>query len=302
MEGDVADDAWTVEIAGLRKVYADAEALRGLDLRVPRGSIFGLLGRNGAGKTTTLKVLLGMVKPTAGTARVFDLPADEEPSSIAIRQRTAFVADEPDLPEGMTVDDSIRYAASFATHWQAEAARSYQQRFGLEGRRRVRGLSRGTRAKLALLLALSRSADLLVLDEPTSSLDPSAREDVLGAVVSYAAMSGAAVLFSSHQIGDVEQIADHVAFIDRGRTIDQGALDDLRERYCRVQVVFDREAPAADIPGALQIDRRGRVLSVVARSGAEAVIERVRALNPSSVDAVPLTLREMFLAHGAGED
>jgi len=297
-------DQLVIEAAGLRKHYGQVEALRGLDLRVPAGSICGFLGRNGAGKTTALKVLLGMARPTSGEARLFGLPAQDEGASVEIRRRTGFVSDEKDLYDYMTVAEMIRFTAPFFPRWSADLEARYLRRFELPPDRRVKALSRGMRTKLALLLALCRGAELLVLDEPTSGLDPAMTEEVLQALVAHAAGEEMTVFFSSHQIAEVEQIADRVVIIDRGRAVISGALDDLKERFRRVQLVFDRDAPDATFraAGVARVRRKGRVLSVLSSAGAQDIVDEAHGLNPVSVEVAPVTLKEIFLETVAVED
>lgn len=293
-----------IETAGLRKSYEGVDALRGLDLRVPAGSITGFLGRNGAGKTTTLKTLLGMTHPTSGSARVFGLDATAPSESLDIRRRTGFVSEEKDLYGYMTVDELVRFTASFFPKWRADLQQKYLRKFELPPERKVKELSRGTRTKLALLLALCRGAELLILDEPTSGLDPAMSEEVLQALITHVADEQLTVFFSSHQIAEVDQIADRVAIIRRGRTVVDGALDDLRERFRRVQLVFENGAPAAELraPGIARVQRNGRVLTVLASNGADAVVDAARALNPTSIDVMPVTLKEIFLECATAED
>jgi ABC-2 type transport system ATP-binding protein len=297
-------DQLVIEAAGLRKHYGQVEALRGLDLRVPAGSICGFLGRNGAGKTTALKVLLGMARPTSGAARLFGLPAQDEGASVEIRRRTGFVSDEKDLYDYMTVAEMIRFTAPFFPRWSADLEARYLRRFELPPDRRVKALSRGMRTKLALLLALCRGAELLVLDEPTSGLDPAMTEEVLQALVAHAAGEEMTVFFSSHQIAEVEQIADRVVIIDRGRAVISGALDDLKESFRRVQLVFDRDAPDATFraAGVARVRRKGRVLSVLSSAGAQDIVNEAHGLNPLSVEVAPVTLKEIFLETVAVED
>jgi len=297
-------DTFVIDAAGLQKRYGAAEALRGVDLHVPAGSIFGFLGRNGAGKTTTIKILLGMVRPTGGRATVFGLACDEVTASVQIRRRTAFVSDEKDLYDSISVAEMNRFTAAFFPKWRADLEQRYLRKFELPLDRKIKALSRGMRTKLALLLSLSRGAELLVLDEPTAGLDPAMTEEVLQALVGHAAAEGMTIFFSSHQIAEVDQIADSVAIIDRGRTVVAGALDDLREKFRRIQLVFDREAPEAafDAPGVTRVRRSGRVLTVLATAGAEPVLDRARALNPVSMDVVPVTLKEIFLESVTAED
>ena len=296
-------DPLIIETADLRKRYDDVEALAGLSLQVPKGSICGLLGRNGAGKTTTIKVLLGMARPTAGKASVFGLPADDAKSSLDIRRRTAFVSDEKDLYDGMSVEQMIRFTARLYPHWRSDLEQEYLRKFELPADRIVKKLSRGTRTKLALLLALCSGAELLILDEPTSGLDPAVTEEVLQALVAHVARQEMTVFLSSHQLADVDQIADHIAIIERGRALVQGALDDIRASYRRIQLVFDSAAPELGFgaPGIVGTKRQGRVLTVLASAGADRIIDEARALKPVSVDVLPVTLKEIFLETVAAE-
>jgi ABC-2 type transport system ATP-binding protein len=286
-----------IETSNLCKAYGAVEAVRGLDLRVPPGSICGFLGRNGAGKTTTMKMLMGMARPDSGTARVFGMDAADPSCSVIIRARTAFVGDEKPLYDTMRVPELIRFTASFFPGWQRDLEATYVRRFGLPLDREVRKLSRGMRTKLALLLALCRGADLLMLDEPTSGLDPAAAEDVLQAIVSQVARAGTTVFFSSHQIAEVEQIADEIAIIDRGRTIVNGPLEEVREKFRRIQIVFGADAPAYAFttPGIARVVRSGRLLTLIASGDHEQIVSEARALSPLSVDVGPLTLKDIFL-------
>ena len=297
-------DTFIIETADLRKHYDGVEAVRGLSLQVPAGSIYGFLGRNGAGKTTTIKLLLGMARPTSGRARVFGLAADEDRASVDIRRRTGFVSDDKDLYDYMTVAEMIRFTAAFFPRWRADLEQRYLRAFALPLDRKIKALSRGMRTKLALLLALCRGAELLILDEPTAGLDPAMTEEVLQALVAHVAAEEMTVFFSSHQIAEVDQIADRVAIIDRGRAVLTGSLDDLRESYRRIQLVFDGDAPepAFRAPGVVRVRRKGRVLTVLSSAGAERILDEARALNPVSVDVVPVTLKEIFLETVTVED
>ena len=297
-------DALVIETADLRKSYDGVEALRGLALSVPPGSIYGFMGRNGAGKTTTIKILLGMAFPTSGEARVFGQRADDPEASVAIRRRIGFVSEEKDLYDYLTVKGMIRFTAPFFPKWRADLETRYLRVFELPPDRKVKALSRGMRTKLALLLALCRGAELLILDEPTSGLDPAVAEEVLQALVTYVATEEMTVFFSSHQIAEVDQIADRIAIVDRGRTVVAGTLDDVRERYQRIQLVFDGDAPqpAFRSEGVHRVQRSGRVLTVVSNGGAQSIVDEARALDPVSIDVVPLTLKEIFLETVSTED
>jgi ABC-2 type transport system ATP-binding protein len=286
-----------IETVDLQKRFDATEALRGLNLRVPQGSIFGFLGRNGAGKTTTVKLLLGMARPTAGQARVFGLAADLPSASVSIRKRTGFVDENKALYDYMTVDEIIRFTAAFYPGWRRDLEQRYLQSFGLPLHQKTSALSLGMRSKLSLLLALCRGVELLVLDEPTSGLDPAAGEEVLQAIVTHVSTENLTVFFSSHHLADVDQIADHIAIIDAGRTVVAGALDDLRGQYRRLQLVFNGEAPdiAFRTPGVIRVRRQGRVLTALSNNGGDALIEEAMRFGPVSAELLPVTLKEIFL-------
>jgi ABC-2 type transport system ATP-binding protein len=293
-----------IETAELRKNYGSMEALRGLNIRVPPGSIYGFLGRNGAGKTTTLKILLGMTHPTGGQALVFGLDAGAPEASVAIRRRTGFVSEDKDLFDFMTVEEIVRFTAAFYPHWRKDLEQRYLRKFELPPGNKVKDLSRGMRTKVALLLALSRGSELLILDEPTSGLDPAIVEEVLQAIVAHVAGEEMTVFFSSHQIAEVDQIADRVTIVDGGRAVVEGAIDDLRENYRRIHLVFDGEAPkrAFHTPGIVRTRRNGRTITLLLSTGAERIVEEARALNPVSLDVIRVTLKEIFLESVSKED
>jgi ABC-2 type transport system ATP-binding protein len=291
-------DTLAVETSGLTKTYGRrVEALRGVDLHVPAGSICGFLGRNGAGKTTTIKILLGMTRPTLGEARVLGLDATRQASNVEIRRRTGFVSEDKGLYDSMTVDEIVRFTASFFPRWRRDLEDRYRRAFDLPAGRTVRALSRGMRTKLMLLAAFCRGAELLVLDEPTSGLDPAAADEVLKAIVAHVASEGLTVLLSSHQIADIEQIGDRVAIIDHGRIVVSAALDDLREDYRRLQLVFDGDAPEVSLrsPGIVRVSRIGRVLTIVSSAGTDRILSEIQTSNPAAVDILPMTLKDVFL-------
>lgn len=293
-----------IETVDLWKRYDDVDALRGLTLRVPAGSIYGFLGKNGAGKTSTIKVLLGMAHATRGEARVFGLSPADRDAGADIRRRIGFVSDDKDLYDYMTVAEMIRFTQPFYPRWRDDLEQNYLRSFELPPNRAVKELSRGMRTKLALLLTLCRGAELLILDEPTSGLDPAVADEVLQALVGHVATGEMTVFFSSHHLAEVEQIADHVAIIDRGATVVCGGLDELRARYQRIQLVFDNEAPPVILrsPGVQRVDRRGRVVTILSAAGSSAVLDEARGYRPTAIDVTPVSLKEIFLDSVRTED
>jgi len=291
------NDAPVIHTQSLCKNYGPTEALRGLDLSVPRGSLCGFLGRNGAGKTTTLKILMGLARPTSGHAEVFGLPCDSTFSSLEIRTRAAFITEAKSLFPYMTVDQVIAFTRGFFPQWRSDLEQHYRRLFELPPGRNVRGLSKGMLSKLHLLLALCRNAELLILDEPTEGLDPVVTEQVLQVLISFVSEGQATVFFSSHRLPEIEQVCDRICLIHEGRLVFQDTLDDLKEHCRRVQFVFpgDTRAAATALAGSGLVKQDGRTLSVLARRGAEEIIHQGRALGATSIDAQPVSLKELFL-------
>jgi ABC-2 type transport system ATP-binding protein len=288
-----------IETSQLCKSFKDKPALRGLDLRVPAGSIFGFLGRNGAGKTTTIKTLMGLLRADSGAAHVFGTPVADADRSAEIRSRIGFVTEDKELYPYMTVEQIIRFTRPFFPKWRDDLEQRYLRMFELPPKRKIPDLSKGMRSKLMLLLAISRGAELLILDEPTDGLDPAATEDVLRELVAIAASSGTTMFFSSHQLVEVELIADHIGIIDRGRMVVTGSLDDMKLRYQRLQVVCVNsvELPTRWADGVESVRQEGRVISILASHNVDAIIEQARSLPGAVVERFPVTLKEIFLEH-----
>jgi ABC-type multidrug transport system ATPase subunit len=282
----------TIETRDLRKHYGQNEVLAGLTLKVQKGSICGFLGRNGAGKTTTLKLLMGLCRPTAGEGLVFGLKVDRADESSRIRQKTGFVSEEKLFPGSVTVRELLNFTRAFYPRWRSDLEKRYLREFELPLSASAAKLSKGMRSKLALLLVLPRGAELLLLDEPTEGLDPAIKEEALQALVSLAAEQGTTIFFSSHQIAEVERIADQVCIIAGGRVLANDSLDELKANYHRLNVVFEKEAPASGFVGA---SRDGRTLSMLLGRNLDEMVLRAKAMQARSVEVAPVTLGEIFL-------
>jgi ABC-2 type transport system ATP-binding protein len=288
--------ATVIETTELKKNYGKHEAVRGLNLSVQAGSVCAFLGQNGAGKSSTIKMLLGMIHPTSGTARVLGHRIDNEKESLLIRRKVAFVAEDKRLYDYMTVGQIIRFTKSFFPSWNEPLERNLLEQFELPPEHRIRQLSKGMRTKLALLLGFARGCELLILDEPTEGLDPVAIEDVLQIVVSLAAQ-GTTIFFSSHQIAEVEQVADHVLMINRGKLVLDAPMDQVKEQYRHIQAVFPEPVEERDfrLPGIEKVRAEGRTVSLVASHNVDSIVEHVRMLHAGSIDVLPVSLKEIFL-------
>jgi ABC-2 type transport system ATP-binding protein len=288
---------YIIETSQLTKTFKGHPALHGLDLRVPTGSVFGFLGRNGAGKTTTIKTLMGLLRSDSGTARVFGIQVTDADRSIEVRRRIGFVTEDKELYPYMTVEQVIRFTRPFFPKWRHDLERRYLEMFELPPKRKIPDLSKGMRSKLMLLLAISRGAELLILDEPTDGLDPAATEEVLRELVDIAASEGTTMFFSSHQLAEVELIADHIGIIDQGKMMVSGSLDEMKAQYQRLQVVFAEsvQTPARWVDGVENVRQVGRVVSILASRNVDAIVEQAQALPGATVERFPVTLKEIFM-------
>ena len=216
-----------VHVSQLTRRYGGNTALDAVDLSLPRGGVYGLVGANGAGKTTLIKHLLGLLRAESGSVRVFGLDPVADP--VAVLSRIGYLSEENDLPGWMRVDELIRYSRAFYPGWDDGYAAELQRTFGLDPAAVIKTLSKGQKARAGLLIALAYRPELLVLDEPSSGLDPIVRRDIVGAVLRTIAGEGRTVLFSSHLLDEVEQVADHVTMISGGSIVLSGSLAELKE-------------------------------------------------------------------------
>src|SRR5580698_6267472 len=246
-----------VDIRRLTRQFGNKTALDDLSLSIPRGGVFGLIGGNGAGKTTVIKHILGLLKAQTGSVRVFGLDPVQNP--VGTLGRIGYLSEDRDLPDWMSVAELMRYTQAFFPAWDEAYAVELREAFDLDPRARIKNLSRGQRARAGLLAALAHRPDLLVLDEPSSGLDPVVRRDILGAIIRTITDEGRTVLFSSHLLDEVERVSDHVAMIDRGRIVLDGPLDVVKGRHRRVAIRLDSARDHAPRLGpAIAVEGSGR--------------------------------------------
>jgi ABC-2 type transport system ATP-binding protein len=220
-----------IEISNLTRRFGTKTALDSVSLSLPRGAVYGLVGANGAGKTTLIRHILGLLEARSGSVRVFGLDPVADP--VGVLSRIGYLSEENDLPGWMTVDELIRYTRAFYPKWDDAYADELCQSFALDGVARIKTLSKGQKARVGLLAALAHRPELLVLDEPSSGLDPIVRRDILGAVMRTVAHEGRTVLFSSHLLDEVEEVADHVTMIVSGRIVLSAPLAEIKTTHRR---------------------------------------------------------------------
>lgn len=225
-----------ISVSELTRCFGATTALDSVTVSMPRGGVYGLVGANGAGKTTLIKHLLGLLQAERGSVRVFGLDPVADP--VGVLSRIGYLSEENDLPGWMRVDELMRYSRAFYPAWDDAYAEELRRQFALDPAAKVKTLSKGQKARLGLLLALAYRPELLLLDEPSSGLDPIVRRDILGAVIRTIADEGRTVLFSSHLLDEVEEVADHVTMISHGTIVLSAPLDAIKASHGSLDAAF----------------------------------------------------------------
>jgi ABC-2 type transport system ATP-binding protein len=284
-----------IEVRNVTRRFGATVALDGVSLSVPRGTVFGLIGVNGSGKTTLIKHLMGLLRPQTGSVRVFGLDPVRDP--VGVLSRVGYLSEDNDLPPWMTVAELVRYTRAFYPGWRDDLAEQLRESFGLPAGARIGTLSRGQQARAGLLIALAYRPDLLMLDEPSSGLDPLVRRDILGAIVRTIADEGRTVLFSSHLLDEMEQVADHVAILDGGRVVLSAAMDEVHETHRRLTVRFAeaRERPPG-LAGALAWQGEGREWTALCHGRAAELRQEAVRCGGQVVEEHAAHLDEIFVA------
>ncbi len=284
-----------VSIRGLSRSFGRTVALEDVSLDVPRGEVFGLIGPNGAGKTTLIRHVLGTLRARTGSVRVFGLDPVADP--VGVLGQVGYLAEDPDLPGWMRVDELLRYTGAFYPNWDSAFAERLRQAFELDPAARVKTLSKGQKARAGLVLALAHRPALLLLDEPSSGLDPIVRRDILGSIVRTIADEGRTVLFSSHLLSEVERVADRVALILRGRIALCGPLDEVKASHRRLTLRFERvvERPP-ELAGVLAWEGSGREWTATCAGPTEDLAALVSTGAARVVEERVPSLDEIFLA------
>jgi len=286
-----------IEIHNLEKYYGKFQALKGLNLTVKKGEVLGLIGPNGAGKTTTVRILLGLLKKSAGTAKVFGKDVWDE--AVEIHKRLSYVPDDVRLWPKLTGGEAIDFLASLRGGINEEKRARYIERFEFDPSKRCQSYSKGNRQKLALIAALSADVDLIVFDEPTGGLDP-LMSKVFQECVAELKEEGKTILMSSHILADVEKLCDRVAIISHGRIVETGTLDEMRHMKRNVITVQTERPPEKlnDLEGVHNIRENGEEISFQADTDKIDTIMRFLVDHGiRSIVSAPPTLEDLFMRH-----
>jgi polyether ionophore transport system ATP-binding protein len=290
------NDSVAIRTSGLSKRYASTLALDRLDLRVEAGEVYGYLGPNGAGKTTTIRLLLGLHRPTGGSATLLGIDAWHDP--VAAHRRVAYIAGEPALWPSLTVDETLVFLERVRGRVDVQYRAELVERFQLDTQKKVRALSKGNRQKIQLVHAFATRADLLIMDEPTAGLDP-LMEVVFRATVDEAKERGQAVFLSSHILSEVEALCDRVGILRQGRLVDEGTLTELRHlRAQTIEVTFADPAPDLASTDGFRVTRAGpNMLRFEVSGRVGAVLKLLAAYDVVTITSREPSLEEIFLHH-----
>jgi ABC-2 type transport system ATP-binding protein len=284
----------SVLFEGVSKKYPHF-SLENVHLELPTGSIMGFIGANGAGKSTTIRILMGLVHQDQGAVQVLghQMPAEQAQAKLDI----GFVSEDMRLYGEATLAWHMDFIRPIYPRWDQAYANSLLQRFDLKPQQKIKGLSHGQRVKAALLLALARRPRLLVLDEPTTGLDPVARQEVLEELMAVLADEDRTILFSSHNTLDIEQISDQITFIDRGRIIDSDNKEAFLDRWRRLRLVLPPDGVVPRLPGIVAVGGSGRLPVLTTNRFEPAMVSVCNELGATVQAVDTMTLEEIFVAN-----
>ena len=288
-----------IQIVNTVKRFDGFAALDGVSLSVPAGSVYGLVGPNGAGKSTLLRCLTGVYRQDEG-----ELCIDGEPvwENETLKSRIAAIADDWYYFPQASIRDMCRFMRGFYPNFSMERYEKLKEVFEIDEKRPLRRLSKGMQKQAAFWLTLSAMPDYLVLDEPVDGLDPVMRRQVWSLVLGDVSQRGTTVLVSSHNLRELEDVCDHVGILDHGKVLLERSLAQLQDNMVKLQVVFK---DGGDVPEDLEVlhaSKVGRIHTLIMRMGAEEAAHRLAVYEPMLVDAVPLTLEEIFIYELGGAD
>lgn len=283
-----------IDLKGVTKQYRFF-TLDNISVQVPEGLIMGLIGPNGAGKSTTIRILMGLVRQDRGEVRVLghQMPGEQ----VAVKCDVGFASEDMRLYDQTTLDWHMRFVRSVYPAWDEGYALLLLKRFGLRREQKIKGLSHGQRVKAVLLLVLARRPRLMVLDEPTTGLDPVARHEILREISGAMADEGRTVLFSSHNTQDVEQISDQITFIDRGRIIDSMDKETYLDRWRRLRLEVPAGIQLPALRGVIAVKQTGR-LAIATANAFDRELPQAYERTGARVQLVEsMTLEEIFVAN-----
>lgn len=284
---------YAIHTEGLSRSFSGFHAVANLNLRVPKGSIYGFLGRNGAGKTTAIKMLAGLIKPDSGSVRVLD----REPMALTAedRQRIGYLSEKQILPN-LSVMTIIDFCRPLYPRWDQELVQRLLASFRIDPRKKILTLSQGAQRQVAFILALAPRPDLVILDEPASTLDVVARREILDEILALVREGGPTVFLSSHILSDIERVADHIGIMVDGTLKVSEPLDDLKDNFRKVRFhSATRDLTTLELPHTLHRQVNGREALFTLRQADEAELARSALAHGAQFEIQSLNLEDIFV-------
>ena len=289
-----------VTIRELSRRFGSRTALDRINLTIPQGTVYGLVGGNGAGKTTLIKHILGLLHAEEGMVHVFGYNPVADPP--AVLSRIGYLSEDRDIAGWMRVDELLNYTQAFFPDWDPVFAKELLDTFELSLHQKIKTLSRGQLARVGLLTALAHRPPLLLLDEPSSGLDPVVRKDILGAIIRTVADEGRTVLFSSHLLDEVERVADQVAMLSNGRLVLNDSLDNIKSRQRVVTVRFLHQVTEKPlIPGLINLDGSAAEWKYLCPEGTALLRATAASIGAEILEETIPSLDEIFVGHSNRE-
>ncbi|MBR7074565.1 MAG: ABC transporter ATP-binding protein [Oscillospiraceae bacterium] len=288
-----------IEVKELHKSFDGFEALRGLNIHVPRGAVYGLVGPNGAGKSTVIRHLAGIYRQDSGEVLIGGEPVYENP---AVKAKLAYIPDDIFYFGAATIRDMKNLYRAMIPTFSDERFEKLREAFPLDEKRAMRRLSKGMQKQAAFWIALSCCPEVILLDEPVDGLDPVMRRQVWSLLLQDVAERGTTVLVSSHNLRELEDVCDHVGIMDKGRMLLERPLAALQENTVKIQLALPDGVELPDGLDILHETRTGRLRQLILRGNGDELTARLQACNPFFLDALPLSLEEIFIYELGGED
>ena len=295
-----SNEEFIVNIQGLTRKFGEQKALENIDLQVKRGQILGIVGENGAGKTTLIKHLLGLYKAEQGSVSVFDQCPVKNPAEVL--GKIGYLSEQPDLPGWMTVTQYLNYMSAFYPSWEKNYADKLIQNASVDLDKKIKNLSKGQQARVGLCAAQAHKPDLLLLDEPSSGLDPLVRKEILSAAVRTVVDEGRSVVLSSHFLDEVERICDHLVMLSQGRVVLNAPMSEVLEHHQMITISSEQfkrvgESQIEQLPGYLKAaNKRGE--SYISFFASDSIlIPAIKLLSIDLLEKRLMTLDEIFLSY-----
>lgn len=293
-----SDNESVIDIQSLSREFRDCRALDEVDVVVKRGQVFGIVGENGAGKTTLIKHILGLYKAEKGSVSVFGMNPVTHPAEVLAK--IGYLSEQPDLPGWMSIAQYMSYMSAFYPNWDHVYATNLIEVLDIDQNKKIKNLSKGQQTRVGLCAAQAHKPELLLLDEPSSGLDPLVRKDILTAVIRTVVDEGRTVVFSSHFLDEVERICDHLMMFSKGKVVLSAPMDEVLNNHHQLTLKVLDKLPenilSTQIPGFLKaVEKRGEWI-VHCYSELVSIRDIIKELNIELVDQRLMTLNEIFIA------